>query len=143
MKMKGPGGKPRPWTPIPGLKRPWTIDTGGTRNAILPDFVFQGVFTGDPEPSLALHLPRKSGRHRYTGKIVTRHKGGGGWKRIFRIVDFKRSILNQVKSFLVVTKKKIQIWCIKLVFQVFVPVKKTYFLDESKVDEVFDCVNFY
>jgi hypothetical protein len=99
MKMKGPGGKPRPWTPIPGLKRPWTIDTGGTRNAILPDFVFQGVFTGDPEPSLALHLPRKSGRHRYTGKIVTRHKGGGGWKRIFRIVDFKRSILNQVKSF--------------------------------------------
>lgn len=91
---KGPGGRPRPWTPIPGLKRPKYFDTGGTRNAILPDFVQQGVYTGDPEPSLSVHLPRKSGRCKHTGKIVIRHKGGGGWRRIYRVVDFKRSILN-------------------------------------------------
>jgi len=94
-------GKIREWTPVPGLKRPKNItifghNTGGSRNCIHPDFTYQGVYTGEPEPTLSMRLPRKGGRCKYTGHVITRHRGGGGmhWKRIWRHVDYKRSILN-------------------------------------------------
>ncbi|HSN76799.1 MAG TPA: 50S ribosomal protein L2, partial [Anaerolineae bacterium] len=41
-----------------------------------------------PERSLVEPLPRQSGRNN-RGKITVRHRGGGH-KRLYRIIDFKR-----------------------------------------------------
>jgi len=42
----------------------------------------------DPEKSLLRPLPKKGGRNAY-GRITVRHRGGGA-KRLYRIIDFKR-----------------------------------------------------
>jgi large subunit ribosomal protein L2 len=49
---------------------------------------FDEVTRSEPEKSLTTPLPKKSGRNVY-GRITTRHRGGGH-KRLYRIVDFKR-----------------------------------------------------
>src|SRR5213596_2324464 len=49
---------------------------------------FDDVTKTEPEKSLTEKLTKKCGRNRY-GRITTRHRGGGH-KRRYRIVDFKR-----------------------------------------------------
>ncbi len=46
------------------------------------------LYRGRPERSLVVGLTRKAGRNNY-GRITTRHKGGGH-KRLYRKVDFRR-----------------------------------------------------
>jgi large subunit ribosomal protein L2 len=48
---------------------------------------FEDITRQEPEPSLLVPLKKKAGRGQ--GKITVRHKGGGH-KRRFRIIDFKR-----------------------------------------------------
>ena len=51
--------------------------------------VKQEVFKGRPEKTLTKSKNRISGRNN-SGRITTRHKGGGH-KRLYRVIDFKRS----------------------------------------------------
>ena len=44
-----------------------------------------------PEPSLTVPLKKSSGRNSY-GRITVRHRGGGE-KRKYRVIDFKRCLL--------------------------------------------------
>ncbi|MEX0681209.1 MAG: 50S ribosomal protein L2 [Balneolales bacterium] len=60
--------------------------TPGTRHRIAPDF--SDVTTDKPEKSLVVKLHRTGGRN-HRGKMTTRHIGGGHKKR-YRIIDFKR-----------------------------------------------------
>ncbi|WP_457640667.1 50S ribosomal protein L2 [Persephonella sp.] len=60
--------------------------TNGTRHAILYDF--SEITKTEPEKSLVEPLKKKAGRNNQ-GRITVRHKGGGH-KRLYRIIDFKR-----------------------------------------------------
>jgi large subunit ribosomal protein L2 len=62
--------------------------TNGRRN--MSTLVYKGIITTDtPEKTLTTALPRKAGRNNQ-GKITVRHQGGGH-KRKYRIIDFKRN----------------------------------------------------
>jgi len=61
--------------------------TPGTRWASVP--AFDELTRSKPEKSLTEPL-RKSGGRNNTGRITSRHRGGGH-KRFFRIIDFKRN----------------------------------------------------
>src|SRR3990170_6462351 len=50
---------------------------------------FDEITEAKPEKTLTRPLPKKSGRNVY-GRITTRHRGGGH-KRKYRLIDFKRS----------------------------------------------------
>ncbi|TCS94184.1 50S ribosomal protein L2 [Hazenella coriacea] len=50
---------------------------------------FEEITTDQPEKSLLVSLPKKAGRNNQ-GKITMRHHGGGH-KRKYRIIDFKRN----------------------------------------------------
>ncbi|MCL2807123.1 MAG: 50S ribosomal protein L2 [Coriobacteriia bacterium] len=50
---------------------------------------FSEITSTTPEKSLLRPLPKKAGRNNY-GRITTRHQGGGH-KRKYRIIDFKRT----------------------------------------------------
>ncbi|WP_425445981.1 50S ribosomal protein L2 [Dethiothermospora halolimnae] len=50
---------------------------------------FEEITKKEPEKSLLVSLTRKGGRNAH-GKITVRHKGGGA-KRKYRIIDFKRN----------------------------------------------------
>src|ERR687894_217580 len=50
---------------------------------------FDTITASEPEKSLLAPLTRKGGRNN-RGRITTRHQGGGH-KRRYRIVDFKRN----------------------------------------------------
>lgn len=50
---------------------------------------FQELSKVEPEDSLTVGLPRKSGRNNY-GRMTSRRRGGGH-KRRYRIIDFKRN----------------------------------------------------
>ncbi len=60
--------------------------TPGQRFRVAPDFI--GLTKRKPEKSLLMPLKRTGGRNN-TGKMTMRHRGGGHKKR-FRIIDFKR-----------------------------------------------------
>ena len=60
--------------------------TPGTRGAAWPSF--EEITRKKPEKSLLRALRKRAGRNN-RGKITTRHRGGGS-KRIYRIIDFKR-----------------------------------------------------
>ncbi|MDA0676170.1 MAG: 50S ribosomal protein L2 [Proteobacteria bacterium] len=60
--------------------------TPGRRNLVLIDR--SGLWKGDPEKSLVEGLTKKGGRNN-TGRITARRRGGGH-KRRYRIIDFKR-----------------------------------------------------
>ncbi len=60
--------------------------TNGTRHAILYDFA--EITKSEPEKSLLAPLKKKAGRNNQ-GRITVRHRGGGH-KRRYRIIDFKR-----------------------------------------------------
>ena len=59
----------------------------GRRSQTISDF--KEITTTVPEKSLLTGLPRKSGRNTY-GRITSRRRGGGN-KRRYRIIDFKRN----------------------------------------------------
>src|SRR6266508_2200172 len=50
---------------------------------------FEEITKTQPEKSLTEKLTKKGGRNNY-GRITTRHQGGGH-KRRYRVVDFKRT----------------------------------------------------
>ena len=50
---------------------------------------FEEITTNKPEKSLTSKLNKKSGRNNQ-GRITVRHRGGGS-KRLYRIIDFKRN----------------------------------------------------
>ena len=60
--------------------------TPGTRDAALPSF--EEITRTGPEKSLLRPLKNNAGRNN-RGKITTRHRGGGS-KRMYRVIDFKR-----------------------------------------------------
>jgi large subunit ribosomal protein L2 len=60
--------------------------TPGTRGAALPSF--EEITRSKPEKSLLRPLKHTAGRNN-RGKITTRHRGGGS-KRMYRVIDFKR-----------------------------------------------------
>jgi len=60
--------------------------TPGTRNAVRPSF--EEITRTKPEPSLLTSLDKHAGRNN-RGKITTRSRGGGP-RRMYRKVDFKR-----------------------------------------------------
>ncbi|SHK31982.1 50S ribosomal protein L2 [Thermocrinis minervae] len=61
--------------------------TNGQRHAVLYDFA--EVTKEEPERSLLVYWHRAKGRSRQQGKITTRGRGGGN-KRKYRLIDFKR-----------------------------------------------------
>jgi len=62
-------------------------NTPGTRTAVLPKFT--EITKQTPEKSLIGRMHRRKGRNS-SGRITIRHKGGGH-KRAYRIIDFKRN----------------------------------------------------
>jgi len=60
--------------------------TAGRRNMSVPSF--EEITKTTPEKSLTVILKKNAGRNN-TGKITVRHRGGGN-KRKYRIIDFKR-----------------------------------------------------
>jgi LSU ribosomal protein L2P len=60
--------------------------SNGRRNMSVSDFA--EITTDKPEKSLLVPLKKKAGRNNQ-GKITVRHQGGGH-KRLYRIIDFKR-----------------------------------------------------
>ncbi|NPA52394.1 MAG: 50S ribosomal protein L2 [Aquificae bacterium] len=64
--------------------------TNGTRHAILYDF--KEITKTKPEKSLLVPKKQKAGRNNQ-GRITVRHRGGGH-KRRYRIIDFKRDKWN-------------------------------------------------
>ena len=50
--------------------------------------VTEGLHKGDPYEGLLAPLPKRGGRNNM-GRITTRHQGGGS-KRYYRVIDFKR-----------------------------------------------------
>jgi len=66
--------------------------TPGRRNASVQDF--SDITKTKPEKSLIVPIKKQAGRNN-TGKITVRHRGGGA-KRMYRIIDFKRQKYDQV-----------------------------------------------
>ena len=64
--------------------------TPGTRNRVLPDF--SEITKSKPEKSLLQKNHRRKGRNN-RGVITIRHRGGGH-KRRYRLIDFKRNKVN-------------------------------------------------
>lgn len=67
--------------------RSYNPTTAGRRLATVPDFA--EITKWEPEPTLIEPL-RKTGGRNNTGHITCRHRGGGA-KRFYRIIDFKRN----------------------------------------------------
>lgn len=61
--------------------------TGGTRHRVAP--IFDDVTTDKPERSLLSSLTSSGGRNHH-GRMTVRHRGGGH-KRKYRLIDFKRN----------------------------------------------------
>lgn len=72
--------------------------SSGKRQTVVVDY--KSILTTDrPEKSLLVNLPKKAGRNNQ-GKITIRHHGGGH-KRKYRLIDFKRNkdgIVGTIKS---------------------------------------------
>src|SRR3954466_14902621 len=66
--------------------RKYKPTTPGRRGSSVADFV--EITRTTPEKSLTKPLPKKGGRNNQ-GRITTRHQGGGH-KRAYRIIDFRR-----------------------------------------------------
>ena len=67
--------------------RSFKPNTPGTRSRVVTDF--SEVTSSKPERSLVVSKHRKKGRNN-RGVITCRHRGGGH-KRLYRIVDFRRN----------------------------------------------------
>ena len=72
----------------------------GQRDLVLVDK--SDLWNGPPEKSLSFGLSKKGGRNN-SGRITMRRKGGGA-KRLYRVIDFKRNktdikgTINQIHS---------------------------------------------
>src|SRR5659263_508634 len=66
--------------------RKYKPTTPGRRGSSVADFV--EITRSEPEKSLVRPLPRNGGRNS-SGRITVRHQGGGH-KRAFRVIDFRR-----------------------------------------------------
>ena len=66
--------------------RKYKPTSAGRRGGSVADFA--EITRSTPEKSLLRPLPKKGGRNN-SGKITTRHQGGGH-KRAYRVIDFKR-----------------------------------------------------
>ena len=64
--------------------------SAGRRNMTMPDF--SDITTNTPEKSLLVPMKGRGGRNNQ-GRLTVRHKGGGH-KRAYRIIDFKRNKFN-------------------------------------------------
>lgn len=69
-----------------GMKR-WKPTTPGTRFKVSSDF--SEITRTEGEKSLLVTLPSKAGRNN-KGRVTARHRGGGH-KRMYRIIDFRRN----------------------------------------------------
>src|SRR3569833_2283335 len=67
--------------------RKYMPTTPGRRGSSVADFV--EVTRAEPEKSLVRPLPKKGGRNEH-GHNTTRHQGGGH-KRAYRVIDFRRA----------------------------------------------------
>src|ERR687888_818619 len=67
--------------------RKYKPTTPGRRGGSVADFA--EVTRSQPEKSLVRPLPKKGGRNN-TGRVTTRHQGGGH-KRAYRVIDFRRA----------------------------------------------------
>ena len=67
--------------------RKYKPTTPGRRGASGPDFA--EVTRGEPEKSLVRPLHSRGGRNVH-GRITARHQGGGH-KRAYRLIDFRRA----------------------------------------------------
>jgi large subunit ribosomal protein L2 len=67
--------------------RKYKPTTPARRGSSVADFV--EVTRSTPEKSLVKPLPQKGGRNN-SGRITTRHQGGGH-KRAYRVIDFRRA----------------------------------------------------
>ena len=61
--------------------------TNGQRGRV--DLDFGDITTSSPEKSLLVKIQKTSGRD-WRGRISSRHRGGGS-KKLFRVIDFKRN----------------------------------------------------
>ncbi len=68
--------------------RQYSPTSPGRRNA--SGYSFAEITKKEPEKSLTVALRKRGGRND-NGRITTRHRGGGA-KRRYRIIDFKRSL---------------------------------------------------
>ncbi len=66
--------------------------TPGQRGLVLVDK--SGLWKGKPEKSLTVGLKKKGGRNNL-GRITVRHQGGGA-KRLYRKIDFKRQKIDSI-----------------------------------------------
>ena len=80
-----------------GIKR-FKPTTNGLRHAALPDY--SELTKGKPEKSLLAPLKSTGGRNSY-GRITSRHRGGAH-KRMYRLVDFKRTRLDDSATVLAI-----------------------------------------
>ena len=64
--------------------------TNGTRHATVPDFA--EVTKTRPEKSLTMRIKRSGGRNN-VGRMTVRHRGGGH-RKLYRMIDFKRKRLD-------------------------------------------------
>ncbi len=80
-----------------GIKRFKPI-TNGLRHAALPDY--SEITKGKPEKSLTEPIKGTGGRNSY-GRITSRHRGSGH-KRRYRIIDFKRTRIDDPASVLAI-----------------------------------------
>lgn len=69
--------------------------SSGIRQTILIDYK-KVLTTSTPEKSLTVNVKKNSGRNNQ-GKITVRHHGGG-YKKKYRIIDFKRDKINKVAT---------------------------------------------
>ena len=67
--------------------RKYKPTTPSRRGSSVSDFA--EVTRSTPEKSLVRPLPKKGGRNN-SGRIMTRHQGGGH-KRAYRVIDFRRA----------------------------------------------------
>jgi large subunit ribosomal protein L2 len=80
-----------------GLKR-FKPTTNGVRHAIISDFA--EITKSTPEKSLLRPIKSTGGRNMY-GRITTRFRGGGH-KRMYRLIDFKRNRIDEVADVLAI-----------------------------------------
>lgn len=80
-----------------GIKRFKPL-TNGLRHAALNDY--KEITKGKPEKALLVPLKRTGGRNSY-GRITSRHRGGGH-KRMYRLIDFKRDRIDESATVLAI-----------------------------------------
>ena len=87
-------GQQNAWQPVPGLRKS-RGHTPGSRRAILPDM--SCLWTYGSAEALTARIPKSGGRY-FTGRITVRHRGGKcSVKKWYKVIDFKRSILDEVE----------------------------------------------